>query len=428
MKPGLRLDQGPPFAVPLGFFLGAPWFLAAAGVYAAYAWRDWTASRWSLAAVALTHLIGLGYLGMVMLGALTQMAPVAAGAALPRVVGVGRFGLAGLLPGTPLLAWGLAGPAPLPLALGAAACASALAAAALSGLLGLGRAPAGATRQAMRLALLALLAAIALGLALAAWLIGLWVPQDTSAWVAAHAGLATLGWVGLLVVGAAYQVVPMLQITPNYPAWATRRLGLVFAGLLALWAASRLVEVAPGLQASATLALAACVALFALLTLNLQRRRRRKLGDATLRYWRLGMACLLAASALGASLWLFPASAGERLEILVGVLYLLGFATSVVNGMLFKIVPFLAWFHLQAQIGARQAGIAGMKDFYPDVAAERQFRLHAAALGLLAASPWLPGLAIPGGLLLAIASLDLAWHLGAATRLFRAKGGRLMPG
>ena len=36
-------------------------------------------------ALVLTHLLALGYLAMVMLGAFTQMAPVAAGAPLPGV-------------------------------------------------------------------------------------------------------------------------------------------------------------------------------------------------------------------------------------------------------------------------------------------------------------------------------------------------------
>jgi hypothetical protein len=426
MTPGLRLDQGPPFAVPLGFFLVAPLFLAAAGLAAGFAWHEWTASRWSLASLAIAHLIGLGYLGMAMLGALTQMAPVAAGAVLPGVLAIGRLSLAALFLGTPLLAWGLARAAPAPLLAGAGACALGLGVAATSGLLGLGRAPAGATRQAMRLALLALLAALAGGLALAAWLAGAWTPADPRAWVAAHAGVATLGWVGLLVVGSAYQVVPMLQITPNYPAWATRRLGAALAALLALWLAARLLD-SPGAGAATGYALLAGFALFALLTLSLQARRRRKLGDATLAYWRLGMASLLAACALAAYLGARPPAASERLELLAGILFLLGFAASVVNGMLFKIVPFLAWFHLQAQQGPRRGGPTSMKDFYPDAAAERQLRLHAAALALLAASPWWPVLAIPGGALLAAASLDLAGHLYAAARLFRAKGGRFLP-
>ncbi len=423
MQAGLRLDQGPPFAIPLGFFLLAPLFLAGAGLLAALTWQSWSATRWAADTLALTHLVTVGYLGMTMLGALTQMAPVAAGGALPGVTLTGRLSLGLLLPGVPLLAWGLDGPT-WALTAGALSCSTALAGFTMIGLLGLARAPASATRQAMRLAILFLLATVGLGLALVAWLIGLWPSAPALVLVDRHAGLGLIGWVGLLVAGSACQVVPMLQITPNYPTWLTRHFGLLLAMLLAAWLLAGLFGVAGRGVDLLAMAIALALAVFALTTLDLQRRRRRKLGDTTLRYWRLGMLTLILACVLASVPLAKPALASARLEVLVGVLYLIGFAASVVNGMLLKIVPFLAWFHLQAQIGLRDTTLANMKDFFPDAAAERQFGMHLAALACLAPSPWLTWLAIPGGVLLAVSALYLAWRLFVAARLYRAQGGR----
>jgi len=59
--------------------------------------------------------------------------------------------------------------------------------------------------------------------------------------------------------------------------------------------------------------------------------------------------------------------------LLAGLLFLLGFAVSVVTGMLCKIVPFLAWFHLQARLGYGP-GQPSMRDYLPEARARGQFR------------------------------------------------------
>lgn len=92
---GLAPEQGPPFTAPLRFFLTAPWFLVAAGLLAAFD-PGWTEGPLSPTALALTHLLTLGFLGMVMLGALTQMLPVLAGAPMPGIRPVATIGHASL--------------------------------------------------------------------------------------------------------------------------------------------------------------------------------------------------------------------------------------------------------------------------------------------------------------------------------------------
>ncbi len=84
----LSLDQAPPIHLPLRLLLTAPWFAAAAGVLAMAAGEGALASRWTPTALALTHLITIGFLGQAMCGALLQMLPVIAGAPVPGVVWV----------------------------------------------------------------------------------------------------------------------------------------------------------------------------------------------------------------------------------------------------------------------------------------------------------------------------------------------------
>jgi hypothetical protein len=113
--------------------------------------------------------------------------------------------------------------------------------------------------------------------------------------------------------------------------------------------------------------------------------------------------------------------------VAAGLTFLLGFAVGTVNGMLFKIVPFLAWFHFNAQVGIRRTRLSSMKDFIADRVARRQYRLHLAALALLLPCPWWPWLALPGGLLLSASALHMGWAIWRATRLLIAEGGTLSP-
>ena len=53
---------------------------------------------------------------------------------------------------------------------------------------------------------------------------------DARKLAAAHVSLMLGGWVLLLIVGVSYQVVPMFQLTPNYPKWLTATLAPAIFG------------------------------------------------------------------------------------------------------------------------------------------------------------------------------------------------------
>ena len=105
----LSLEQAPPFSVPLRFFLTAPLFGVLAAALLGWAGPQALASRWTDAALALSHLLALGVLSMVMCGALLQMLPVLVGVrvASPRLLAGACHGL--LVTGTLALAAGFLG-------------------------------------------------------------------------------------------------------------------------------------------------------------------------------------------------------------------------------------------------------------------------------------------------------------------------------
>ena len=70
--------------------------------------------------------------------------------------------------------------------------------------------------------------------------------------------------------------------------------------------------------------------------------------------------------------------------------FLLGFAMSLIQGMLYKIIPFLVWFHLfRGGAIAIKVGVPNMKEIIPEPWMWRHFWLHGGTLlAALLAPTW----------------------------------------
>lgn len=419
---GLSFEQAPPFSLPLRFFLTAPLFLFAAAILIVMS-PDALASRWTPQALALTHALTLGFLAMVMLGALLQMLPVVAGSPLPAPRWVAWVSHVALVLGTVALMAGFLTAEPAAYGIGVVLLGVSFAVFLVAATISLARAVPGFTVNGIRFAVISLAVTLLLGLALALLRAGWWAPAAVESAIAAHVSFGLIGWVLLLVIGVAYQVVPMFQLTPPYPPWLSRWLAGALFALLLLHAAALLLPQAATHLVDA--GLAAGVLLFAVATLRLQSRRRRKLPDVTLDTWRLGMGSLIASVAVWIVAQAWPAWADSNAyPLLLGILFIACFAVSVVNGMLYKIVPFLAWFHLQSQLQAKAGTIPTMKDMIAERWMRGQFRLHFIACALLVVVPFWPQLGIVAGSVLAVSAVVLWVNLLSAIRRFSRHGGR----
>jgi hypothetical protein len=113
-----------------------------------------------------------------------------------------------------------------------------------------------------------------------------------------------------------------------------------------------------------------------------------------------------------------PLDSDQR-ALLTGMLVMLGFAMSAINGMLYKIVPFLVWYHLQCDAALPRERVPNLKAIVNEDRALRQWRWHAVALALAVGAPLAPAvLARPAGLFLAFATLLLIRDLGGAALLY----------
>jgi hypothetical protein len=416
----LSLDQAPPIRVPLRFFLTAPLFAITAALLLLWQGPDLLDSRWNLALLGATHLLTLGYMGLIMLGAILQMLPVVAGTPMRRPALAAAIVHTLAASGIILLCSGLIFTLPLALKIAMAMLGTALFLFAALVVITLRRSlPQNMTARAMHLAALMLAATVLLGLVLLSNHAFGWWLQEREMLVNLHLTWGLLGWVGLLVVGVAYQVVPMFQLTPHYPAKLTRWLAvLLFALLLGLAPASY----SPALRMALEVLLATGFAIFALTTLRLQSKRRRKLPDVTLNFWRVGMISLLLAIMLWLAAQIFSVLEVTRsYGLLLGVLMIVGFAMSLINGMLYKIVPFLVWFHLQSRRGANGPKVPNVREILPESLAGRQMWLHFAALGALLMAVLLPAIfTYPAALLFGASNLLLWLNIISASRTYRS--------
>ena len=416
---GLSLEQAPPISVPFRFFYTAPMFVALAALTMLAAGPGGLASRWTPMLLAATHLVTLGFMAMVMVGALFQMLPVVAGAVIPRPRLTAWAVHLPLVAGTLCLVGGFLSHRAVAFQLAAVLLGFAFTLFLGVSFYSLARAPArNATVIAIYLALVALALAGGLGITLAVTFSAEAQPSVPSL-TNLHLLWGLLGWIGLLLVGIAYQVVPMFQLTPVYPPFVSRWLAPLVLILLLGYTAATLW----GAGVWATLAragLALAFAVFGAVTLNLQRGRKRRLPDVTLQFWRLAMASLLAAAALWGVGQVIPAlHLAGYFPLWLGILYVVGFGLSVINGMLYKIVPFLVWFHLQSRVGSGSV-LPNMKQIIPERRAWLQLRVHEAALGLLLGCVvWSP-LLYPAGLALGFSSLLLWANLQSGWRCYRA--------
>ena len=422
-QPVLSFEQAPPISVPFRFFLTAPLFGIAAALLLLWQPSAILNSRWAPASLALTHLIVLGFMLQVMCGALLQMIPVVVGANIWQPRRVTLFTHAGLTVGTILLVGGFVAESPALFRAAAPILGLSLGGFTLVVLAALFRTPAeGPSIIAMRLAILAFLVTILLGVALGAsagWTIAL----PAINWTDIHAAWGQVGWGLLLVAGVAFLVVPMFQLTPHYPALLARCVPAALFALLCLWSFAS--QIAQGIQIALGCMGAALVAWFALATLRLQAQRRRKIVESTLLFWRLSMVALALAAALFVAQQLihsvadFPAT-----PYLLGVLLLAGAFAAVICGMLYKIVPFLIWLHLQ-KYALAGLPVPNMKQIIPERNMKAQFRLHLLAFALLLLVPALPLLAYAAAVVLALSFILLEWNLIVATRIFIRAGREL---
>ena len=421
MQALLSFDQAPPFSAPMRYFLTAPLFAVLAGVLMLYSGPDIFASRWTPAALALTHLITVGFMLQVMLGAIQQLFPVVVGANFPRPLLIATLVHAAITPGALFLAAAFLTYEPLLFAGAVAFLAAGVILFVVAAAIALhGMASTNPTGLGFKLSLFGLGVTVLSGLLLAVSL-GLQLDLPLLQWTNLHLGWGFMAWACILMAAVAYVAVPMFQLTPEYPVWFSRNFAVSALAAVLMWTLADLA----GLTVPAALLTAVVIvsaAVFTLVTLRILGQSKRAKRDASHQLWTVSMLSALLACALWlAAQFIDPLGQWQGWPLLFGVLLLMGCFMSVMVGMLYKIVPFLVWLHLQ-NIGRGHIKAPNMKKVLPQAHIDRQLFSHLLALALLLLSVfWPQWFVYPAGLALILTSVWLWANLLSATAVYRGQ-------
>ncbi len=347
MSPGLSLLQAPPFIIVFGFFLTAIVFGTVASFLELY-----FSLNVALNLPILVHLYTLGFALFSMFGALFQMLPVVAGAVIKNPKPKALLSYALLILGVPLLTFGFSkGVLLIP---GALITYAGILYTSLLALFHLMKirvyTP---TPKGFRFSLIFLMLGASLGLYTVLSYGGL-VPYFEKA-IRIHFTLLLFGWIGLLIASVSFQVVEMFFVTEAYK----RKFSMSFPLLVS---AGILLSLLDGLF---VLPLSFIFLSYSLMTIKRLLKRRRKNPDYTLYFWYLSMAFLMV------SLLLFPFLEFAFYPFLFSQFV---FFSSMIMGMMYRIVPFLVWFHLSNEL---VKDVPLMSDVIPSKRIRMSFYLHA---------------------------------------------------
>lgn len=341
---GLSVDQAPPISAPLRFFLTAPLFAILAGVLILFSDAITLSSRYSVETIVITHAITIGFLGFVMLGALVQMLPVLAGVRLAKVDIVSKVSYLLLFFGTLFMIFGLWFDMSKMILLASLFLTCGFLILIISMLLAFrGVINVTASIRAMISSLFFALFITLIGAhLLASYGIGKF-SELHHVFADVHSVWAIFGFAGILIIGVAFHVLPMFYVAPRFKRFCKKSVVLLITTGLFLWLFLNLFFDSYSTIAKIWIALffwAFSTTVY--LKLN---ARRRKVSDVTVWYWRSAAVFMT----LGTFAWSINDFLDEKYIVIVSILIGGGFILSIMTGMLYKIVPFLVWFHLNAK-------------------------------------------------------------------------------
>ncbi|MBE9536958.1 MAG: hypothetical protein IMF07_07225 [Proteobacteria bacterium] len=380
MYAGVSLDQAPPEDIPVRFFLSAPVFGIIAGLLILWDGGDLFVSNWGTSTIALTHLFTLGWLAMIMMGSFYQMVPVLVGGTVPYIMAARKVhamfaaGVVLIVAGIYLLSEPLITIASLLLLV------SLLFFVIQLGIALLKVKADRPTVLAMRISIAALLVTVLLGFFFSGGHAGFWeLPDNRVQMTGIHLTLGLFGWVGSLIMGVGFHVIPMFYMTPEFPSEKSFSILLAYTSSLILLPLSLLADGGGMLSLMAGLPALAAMLVFTKIMLDLIKNRKRKIVDVTLRSWQVALVLLPLALL---AFVLCQLTDHPAFIFSFGIIFIAGFGLTVTTGMLYKILPFLIWFHrFSLLIG--KVPVPLMRDISPDKPAQKQIRLFWAALLLL---------------------------------------------
>ncbi|RXJ87273.1 hypothetical protein [Arcobacter sp. CECT 8985] len=337
---GLSLDQAPPISVPFRFFLTAPIFAILIGVMFLVYPSDVITNRYSHESIAMAHLFTLGVLSMVIFGAMQQMMPVLAGAPIKKPKLFAGVVHITLTLGTICFALNFLTTNKVYLYIAIIClCICFLTFFIVAIVLLFKVKYLTSTVNGMRLFAITGFLTVIWGVYLAISHLTGNIGINHFNYVNIHIILGLFGFASLIVIGVSFQVIPMFYVGLSFPKKVQNRLPLSIFTLIVSYIAFSFLDLDFYIYKVLFTLFFMIFAFNALVSLN---NRRRNVEDVTLWYWKVSLYSLVIAMLN----WLFVP---QDSSYFMSILFAFGFLFSLLQGMIYKIIPFLCWFHLSSK-------------------------------------------------------------------------------
>lgn len=337
---GLSLDQAPPISVPYRFFLTAPIFGILMALVIIFSPYDLVTNQYSNTAIALVHMFTLGILSMIIFGAMQQMMPVLAGCAIKRPSLFANVVHIGLCLGTLLFSISFLFDYKFLLLYAAISLGISFLTFFLISLKMLFSVQyLTSTVKAMKLFALSGLITVLLGFYISSSHILNDIPSNHYIFVNAHMIFGIFGFGVLLIMGVAFQVIPMFYVALDFPKVVQNKFPIIVFSLLFVFSIFSFFGIDIYFI---KLIIATLFIIFSLYGINSLNHRKRPVFDVTLWYWKFSFGMFI----ISMLNWFFIP---QDSPYLLAVLFAFGFLYSLLQGMVYKIIPFLAWYHLSSK-------------------------------------------------------------------------------
>jgi len=405
----LSLDQGPNISVPFRFFYTAPIFFILFAIALFFTPVDVMELRFSSQTVALVHLFTLGVLTLIMFGALFQMLPVLMGVVVGgNTISVWVIHLL-LLLGIPLFSFGLYFETDTLMLIGSFSIAISILLFLVNITIDVMKADRkGKSVALMQVSIASLWIALILGIFITLGRTGIIEIELYEAFSNFHIVVALFGWAFALVVSVSLSVVPMFYVTPEYTPGCRNAIPLIIVGALSSFAI--LFFVYPSFSILAEFIITQGVLMYAYQTIKRLRKRRRKFADVTVSYWKTSMITLLISVAFWWIGYIEP-----LFFTLSFISFGIGFLGSLLQGMMYKIVPFLVWFHLSSR---GKWDIPTIKEIIEEEDMWVQLRLYQLFIILFLLSFFLPIVKIVAASILIVSSISLLINISSGWKVY----------
>lgn len=378
MQAGLSTKNAPSPNVVLPYFaFGAISFLIAAIVLFVAA-PDLTSHYLSPKLLALTHILVLGWVTMIIFGALYQLIPVVMEVKLySEKLAVITFFLFGA--GLIILSasfWTFNFGRNIGLEVGGYLIVAAIILFGINTIMSAAKTERKNIENAFIItAVIWLLLTVTLGILMVLNFAFHFIPGSHLQLLKMHAHIGFVGWFLLLVIGISSKLMPMFLIVHKLP---TRLLHYAFylinAGLVLLSAGYYYYPETWFLATSALLVIAGVIAFLGFNHVAFSKRIRKKL-DVGMKLSAAAFIMLAVSLVLGTFAVISPDFIGvfqTRIEVAYGVLIVLGFLTALVLGQTYKTLPFIIWLQkYQSKVGKTKVPLP--QELYSDKLANYHF-------------------------------------------------------